>query len=534
MKKNRQWPAIPILFFLCLLFAPPCPAADTDTLILHSVDSTNWPDIRLVVSVRQDNRQLEKAVADEFAIVLDDNQELAVTRLTSRADAGMVTAALLAVDTSGTMRGKPLEEIRKALVLLASRKGKNDLLGLVSFNDDMFVNQDFTPDSALFQQGVASLKAGGKITVLYKTLLQGLEMLADPGLPGDRFLVILSDGKDEGVGYTLDDGIARAKALGIPVYAMGMVSSRVDPKYLDAMERMATLTGGEYMKVKNALDLGRAWLEITNRILQRQVIEVRVNADTDGRSHTLLVKHTAPDGGVVAARETITAPLIRTEKKAGAVTGAIQEPQAGTAKPEPAQQTAAGNVQSGQEKGWQALPAWMPIAAVVSGLVLFILLFLFFRRLRKPAAVPGAGSANESGAAAGTEVCANCGRSLPVGGGQCLFCSEQAPAAGQTPAATGWSLAVETPCLAFDLVVGSMSIGANPANDLVIDVDTVSGFHAEISGNGQEWMLKDLGSTNGTFLDDVPVLEPVALYDGAVVQFGSQVRGRIANTAGAV
>ena len=45
---------------------------------------------------------------------------------------------------------------------------------------------------------------------------------------------------------------------------------------------------------------------------------------------------------------------------------------------------------------------------------------------------------------------------------------------------------------------GSVSIGRNPTNDLVIDDRSVSGRHAEVVYKRGRWLMRDLGSTNGT------------------------------------
>ena len=48
----------------------------------------------------------------------------------------------------------------------------------------------------------------------------------------------------------------------------------------------------------------------------------------------------------------------------------------------------------------------------------------------------------------------------------------------------------------------SLSIGRLPDNDIVIDNDAVSGKHARIVSNGDEYYVEDLNSTNGTFVNN--------------------------------
>ena len=52
----------------------------------------------------------------------------------------------------------------------------------------------------------------------------------------------------------------------------------------------------------------------------------------------------------------------------------------------------------------------------------------------------------------------------------------------------------------------SMAIGRSEENDIVIDNLAVSGFHARIDKIGDTYILTDLQSTNGTFVDDKKVV----------------------------
>lgn len=72
----------------------------------------------------------------------------------------------------------------------------------------------------------------------------------------------------------------------------------------------------------------------------------------------------------------------------------------------------------------------------------------------------------------------------------------------------------------FPLTSGTITIGAYPDNALAIEEEIVSGYHAEISGNGEQWILKDLGSTNGTRLNDQLITGPVVILEGDVIRIG--------------
>jgi pSer/pThr/pTyr-binding forkhead associated (FHA) protein len=64
------------------------------------------------------------------------------------------------------------------------------------------------------------------------------------------------------------------------------------------------------------------------------------------------------------------------------------------------------------------------------------------------------------------------------------------------------------------------TIGRAMENDIVITSKRVSREHARVERQGRRRVLVDLGSTNGTFLNDERVLAPVELRDGDCVSIG--------------
>lgn len=54
-------------------------------------------------------------------------------------------------------------------------------------------------------------------------------------------------------------------------------------------------------------------------------------------------------------------------------------------------------------------------------------------------------------------------------------------------------------------VSGEMKIGRKTDNDIVIDDPFISSHHAVVSKSGEKLLLKDLKSTNGTYVNDIPL-----------------------------
>ncbi|MFD0412704.1 FHA domain-containing protein [Streptomyces sp. NPDC127108] len=66
-----------------------------------------------------------------------------------------------------------------------------------------------------------------------------------------------------------------------------------------------------------------------------------------------------------------------------------------------------------------------------------------------------------------------------------------------------------------------LRIGRDPANGLRLSHDTVSRLHAELSAQGGMWVLRDLGSTNGTSVNGRRVIGAAVVQAGDQVSFGS-------------
>jgi pSer/pThr/pTyr-binding forkhead associated (FHA) protein len=72
---------------------------------------------------------------------------------------------------------------------------------------------------------------------------------------------------------------------------------------------------------------------------------------------------------------------------------------------------------------------------------------------------------------------------------------------------------------AYDLTHG-VTLGRGPQSDIVLQDTYASSAHARLLPQGDAIVLEDLGSTNGTYLNGVPLSGPQPLHEGDRIRIG--------------
>lgn len=70
------------------------------------------------------------------------------------------------------------------------------------------------------------------------------------------------------------------------------------------------------------------------------------------------------------------------------------------------------------------------------------------------------------------------------------------------------------------LGTAAITIGRSPSSTLVLEDPYASSRHAELRNEDGNWVIADVGSTNGTFVDDERLLAPRPLPTNVVARIG--------------
>jgi pSer/pThr/pTyr-binding forkhead associated (FHA) protein len=68
-----------------------------------------------------------------------------------------------------------------------------------------------------------------------------------------------------------------------------------------------------------------------------------------------------------------------------------------------------------------------------------------------------------------------------------------------------------------------VTIGRAPENTLVVTDDYASSHHARISQSDGRWIVEDIGSTNGTWVNRNRIVGPTVLEPGSTLRIGRTV-----------
>jgi hypothetical protein len=100
-------------------------------------------------------------------------------------------------------------------------------------------------------------------------------------------------------------------------------------------------------------------------------------------------------------------------------------------------------------------------------------------------------------------------------------------AVSSSAASSGYALVVQAgpgTGTRYPLVTpGAVIMGRAPDCQVVINFPNVSGHHARLTWDGRQFVVEDLGSTNGTFVNGYRLTEPVQFRPGDVLSLGGSV-----------
>jgi tight adherence protein B len=190
----------------------------------------------------------ERLDAGNFTVAINGQriQDIQATPLQEQQGASGQLAVFLAVDTSGSMtENNNIDTARRAAVNFVGQMRSGTRMGVISFADKPQVVQELTTDPDQVRAAIQGLQAKGN-TALYDAVVSASKRLK--GEPGQRNLVVLSDGRHDGTPTKITDAIAAARQVKVTVNTVGLEVPGRDQDQ-EALRQLAEGTKGRWAPV---------------------------------------------------------------------------------------------------------------------------------------------------------------------------------------------------------------------------------------------------------------------------------------------
>ncbi len=238
--------------------------------------------VHLNISVVNKKGRLVTDLSREDFMVIEDNIHQKIAYFARGEDAPL--DVVLLVDASGSMElTEKATNARNAAIQLIHSLGPEDRVSVYAFDRDVYQLTDFTQDKAAAIEALTRLEPFGS-TALYDAVVTLSSVVIHEGF-GRRAIVLTTDGVDTSSTRSVEEAVAKAKGVDLPVYAIRVISPVDDPEnemFLgihgahfrgeDALRRFTAETGGDMYQ-------GSQWGQLvtaTRRIREEMKTQYRI------------------------------------------------------------------------------------------------------------------------------------------------------------------------------------------------------------------------------------------------------------------
>jgi len=283
-----------ILLFILLLPFNFIYADQGTTISIKQIINSDFPETVIYFSVF-DSSGIPIKNLQKGDIEIKENEEIITDlKIESIINNEIPVYVSFLIDSSGSMKGAPLEEAKNAAKVFINSLKDEDEAKIFTFNDKVIIAQDFTKDKNLLNNAIDNIEVEGTRTVLNLAVFDGIQDLESKP-SGQRCLVLLTDGKDEDVSINADDAIDLAKTNKIPIFSIGFGENfNIDSKKYDeeankALNRFSILTGGIFLVAKEESDLQASFSKISDLLSYQYKVTYNSVMPKNGEEYEVVV-----------------------------------------------------------------------------------------------------------------------------------------------------------------------------------------------------------------------------------------------------
>jgi len=149
----------------------------------------------------------------------------------------------IVIDNSGSMREKR-DKVNKAALNLVRSSNPEDQVFVVNFNDEYYLDQEFTNSVPKLKEALEKVEARGG-TAMYDAIVASADYLKKNAKLQKKVLFVVTDGEDNASRESLEQAVRRLQEENGPtVYAIGLLGEEKARRARRALETLAERTGG--------------------------------------------------------------------------------------------------------------------------------------------------------------------------------------------------------------------------------------------------------------------------------------------------
>jgi VWFA-related protein len=230
----------------------------------------------------------------------------------------------MVIDNSGSMRVKR-RRVEDAAMALVKASNPQDEVCIVNFNDEAYLDVDFTSDIRKLEEGVARIDSRGG-TAMRDAIDLSMEHLKAKAKKDKKVIVVVTDGNDNTSEITLEKLVQKAQQSEVLIYTIGLLNEeepREARKAKRALDTITQATGGEAYYPKQVDDVGQFTLHVAQDIRNQYILAYSPsNEALDGGFRQIKVSVNAANRPTVRTRTGYyaTPELAQATRRAGATT----------------------------------------------------------------------------------------------------------------------------------------------------------------------------------------------------------------------
>ena len=249
-------------------------------------------EVTLSAVVLDARRHLVTNLAETNFAVYEDNQPQKITFF-KRQD--IPVSIGIVVDNSGSMRTKRAA-VTKAVLNLIQASNPQDEVFVVNFNDDPYLDQDFTNKIPPLREALDRVDSRGG-TALYDAVIASADHLAKGAKKEKKVLLVITDGVDNESRESLESAIRKVQDDNGPtIYTIGILGDEPGIKRAKrALQSLSDQTGGVAFFPKDLMEVDEISQEVARDIRNQYTLTYKPsNPRSNGGYRKVKVEARAP------------------------------------------------------------------------------------------------------------------------------------------------------------------------------------------------------------------------------------------------